>query len=393
MISLFSSPAPRRVAGISLAAALGLGALVAGATPATADPLPTFSVSGSATVDVDGETKVSDELTIRLINSANSVVDEENASVFGGSFTFSDVAPGTYTALFELDGQYLAAESEESAPFAVSDGDVTLPAVSLTALPALAAQVTVTGSAVVGETLTATVSPVTDTAGVPVAGATTSFNWGYGRGQSGDEITGATGLTLVVPEEAVGGTIGYSGYLRADGFRPTLVGSNGLLVSAPVKTARPAPVADSSELGAYLDSLYVERAGADTAGLPAKVEQGKAQVANIEWWGGDSYVDVYAYSAPVFIGTFAVVDGKVSLTLTPEVLAQLGEGAHTLVYVGQSSGSVQAVAFEVGGPVAAGARLAETGTDPLLPIGFAGALLVLGAGVLVARRRSALASR
>ncbi len=392
MISLFSSSAPRRVAGISLAAIVGLGALVVGATPATADPLPTFSVSGSATVDVDGETRVSDELTITLLDSANVVVDRENASIYGGSFAFYDVAPGTYTALYELDGRYDAAASERTAPFDVA-ADVSLPEVSLTALPALAAEVTVTGSPVVGETLTATVGPVTDTAGTPVPNATTSFNWGYGRGQSGDEITGATGLTVVVPEEAVGGTIGYTGYLRAQGFRPTIVSSNGLLVSAPVKTARPAPVADSSELGAYLDSLYVERAAADTAGLPAKVEQGKAQVADIEWWGGDSYVDVYAYSAPVFIGTFAVVDGRVSLTLTPEMLAQLGEGAHTLVYVGQSSGSVQAVAFEVGGPVAAGARLAETGTDPLLPIGFAGALLVLGAGVLVARRRSALASR
>ncbi len=392
MISLFSSSAPRRVAGISLAAIVGLGALVVGAAPASADPLPTYSVSGSATVDVDGETRVSDELTITLLDSANVVVDRENASIYGGSFAFYDVAPGTYTALYELDGRYDAAASERTAPFDVA-ADVSLPEVSLTALPALAAEVTVTGSPVVGETLTATVGTVTDTAGTPVANATTAFNWGYGRGQSGNEITGATGLTVVVPEEAVGGTIGYTGYLRAQGFRPTVVSSNGLLVSAPVKTARPAPVADSSELGAYLDSLYVERAAASTAGLPAKVEQGKPQVADIEWWGGDSYVDVYAYSAPVFIGTFAVVDGRVGLTLTPEVLAQLGEGAHTLVYVGQSSGSVQAVAFEVGGPVAAGARLAETGTDPLLPIGFAGALLVLGAGVLVARRRSALASR
>lgn len=393
MISLFSSSAPRRVAGISLAAIVGLGALVVGAAPASALALNTYSVSGVATVDVDGRDTVSDELTITLFDSQDREVQHTNASVYGGSFGFGGVLPGTYTAFYELDGKFNAAESERSAPFVITDGDFTLPAVQLTSLPALDAQVTVTGTAVVGETLTATVGPVTDTAGTPVPNATTSFNWGYGRGQSGDEITGATGLTVVVPEEAVGGTIGYTGYLRAQGFRPTIVSSNGLLVSAPVKTARSAPVADSSELGAYLDSLYVERAAADTAGLPAKVEQGKAQVADIEWWGGDSYVDVYAYSAPVFVGTFAVVDGRVSLTLTPEVLAQLGEGAHTLVYVGQSSGSVQAVAFEVGGPVAAGARLAETGSDPLLPIGFAGALLVLGAGVLVARRRSALASR
>jgi LPXTG-motif cell wall-anchored protein len=275
----------------------------------------------------------------------------------------------------------------------VDDGDVELPAVSLTSLPALATQITVTGSPVVGETLTAVVSPVTDTDGNPVAGVETAFNWGYGRGQSGDNIDGATGLTVVVPEEAVGGTIGYAGYLRAEGFRPTLVGSNGLVVSAPVKTARPAPVADSSELGAYLDSLGVEREAADKASLPAKVEQGKAQTASLEWWGGDSYVDVYAYSAPVFLGSFAVVDGSVSLTLTPELLAQLGEGSHTLVFVGQSSGSVQAVAFEIGGSVVSGARLAETGADPILPIGVGGALLILGAGVLIARRRSAIASR
>ena len=100
--------------------------------------------------------------------------------------------------------------------------------------------------------------------------------------------------------------------------------------------------------------------------------------------GADSFVDVYAYSSPVFLGTFPVVNGKVQITGID--LSALQAGGHHLVFVGQTSEtvSVMAIVVEKGG-------LAVTGVDPAVPIGAAGILLLLGLGLLivVARRRLA----
>jgi LPXTG-motif cell wall-anchored protein len=153
-----------------------------------------------------------------------------------------------------------------------------------------------------------------------------------------------------------------------------------------VKPAAPAPVADSTDVAAYLDTngAYIQTQA--EAGLPAGALNPATPVTATVFWGpGDSFVDVYAYSAPTFIGTFPVVAGAVSVTLSAEALAALGAGSHTLVAVGQTSGNVGAVSFEVS------AALAATGTvvNPVAPIAAAGVLLLLGAALIVLRRRRA----
>ncbi|UAJ81604.1 LPXTG cell wall anchor domain-containing protein [Leifsonia sp. ZF2019] len=121
--------------------------------------------------------------------------------------------------------------------------------------------------------------------------------------------------------------------------------------------------------------------------MPATLDPTKGYTASVEWTSADSFVDVYVYSTPILLGSFPVVDGKVQVTLSADVLAQLAAGSHTLVLVGQSSGGVQAVALSVAA-VTTTAALAATGSDAAIPATIGGLLVLLGAaGVLVARRR------
>lgn len=116
--------------------------------------------------------------------------------------------------------------------------------------------------------------------------------------------------------------------------------------------------------------------------------------ATIDWFAGDSFVDVYAYSTPVLVGAFPVVDGQVQIVLSSAMLSSLAAGTHTLVITGQTSGSMQAVAFSVSAVAAAVATtptLATTGVDAIVPLGAAALLLLLGAGLVVVRRRGMLA--
>ncbi len=101
-------------------------------------------------------------------------------------------------------------------------------------------------------------------------------------------------------------------------------------------------------------------------------------------WGDedDQWVDVYAYSTPIYLGTFPVVNGRVVLTGVD--LSALEAGGHRLVFLGQTSGTVRVVAIKI----AAGPRgvLAASGAEAG-PLGAA-AVLLLGAGiVLFARSR------
>ena len=59
----------------------------------------------------------------------------------------------------------------------------------------------------------------------------------------------------------------------------------------------------------------------------------------------DSFVDVYAYSLPVPVGTFSVIKGKVQLTNVD--LPALQEGEHHLVFQGQTSGAILVMAINV----------------------------------------------
>ena len=151
-------------------------------------------------------------------------------------------------------------------------------------------------------------------------------------------------------------------------------------VAAPKQAAVAAPVGNSTDLIAYLTAHDAPPAAAPSAGLPTSMSPDKSYTANVTWTSHDSFVDVYAYSSPTFVGTFAVVNGVAQITLSSATLAALGAGGHTLVAIGQSSGGVQSVALSVS------ASLASTGFDPMLPLGLASIFLLLGGSLLLARR-------
>lgn len=242
---------------------------------------------------------------------------------------------------------------------------------------------TVSGDAKVGSTLTVA------TAGWP-AGTTFDYEWFYSGGQYGGPIeTAANAPTYTLTEAETGLQVGVIVTGHKDGFAPTQVYTNMTdWIVAPQKAAAPAPVASSDALGAYLQSQGVTPETPASAGLPAALDSSKGYVAKVQWNGTDSFVDVYAYSTPVLVGSFPVVNGVVQIGLSPALLASLASGAHTLVIMGQTSGTVQAVAFTVSAAAPA-AALANTGSDTMVP-GLAGGLLLLaGLSLLVIRRRQA----
>ncbi|WP_105036259.1 hypothetical protein [Cryobacterium aureum] len=249
--------------------------------------------------------------------------------------------------------------------------------VTSAALPVLTAgTVTISGSPVVGSVLTAT------STGWPT-GTALSYEWFYSGGEFGGGIDGATSSTYTVTDEYVGLTIGINVTGTLEGFEPSAVfGTTGALVTAPKTAAAAAPVANSTDLAAFLSTAGVEIATPASAGLPAgSLNPGQPYTATVEWISGDSFVDVYAYSTPTLVGTFPVVNGKVQVVLSPAMLALLASGSHTLVFTGQSSGAVSAVAFSIS------KTLAATGVDPIVPLGSAALLLMLGAALIIVRRR------
>ncbi|KQW08442.1 hypothetical protein ASC66_06035 [Leifsonia sp. Root4] len=244
-------------------------------------------------------------------------------------------------------------------------------------LPLDGVSVTVTGSPVVGQTLSVT------TAGWP-AGTELSYEWFWNGGMMGGGIEGASGTSYTVTGDLVSRFLGVLVTGTAEGFSPTTLNSE--LTAAVTATEQPAaaaPVADSSGLDAFLAASAPAGVQAqDAAGLPAgSLNAGTNHTASIVWDGADSFVDVYAYSSPVLVGTFAVVDGAVHIELSTGLLTQLSAGDHTMVVVGQSSKAVQAYALNVT------AGLAESGVETTLPLGAASLMLLLGAALLVARRR------
>jgi uncharacterized repeat protein (TIGR02543 family) len=151
--------------------------------------------------------------------------------------------------------------------------------------------------------------------------------------------------------------------------------------------AAPAPVLTSDDPAGWLAENNVPVQDPDAAGLPAAgVDKTQEQTATMGWSGdlGDKFVDVYAYSTPLFVGTFPVVDGKVQIVLSPAMLSALADGTHTLVVTGQTSGAVQAVSFRIVD------TLAATGFDRA-PLGSAGLLLLLAGAALLLRRRGSVA--
>ncbi|BDI22933.1 LPXTG cell wall anchor domain-containing protein [Herbiconiux sp. L3-i23] len=362
------------------------GALVAG--PAVAAPLDVFTISGVAGFAwEDGSTdslRASDDILVTLWDAdAEEVVDEVyTSSQTGGGYAFTGVEAGLdYELEFESEDADYPADDEFVDVLELSS-DVTVPNQALYPYYLDGGAITVTGEQVFGQTVTAAVAPFTGTTSVVPE---VTYEWGYSGGNYGSAIDGANTTSLLVPAETVGSHLAFTATARADGYAKTQTSWYSTIeVTAPQLPAAPAPVADSSLVDQFLASKSVVKKDAASAGLPAAgLSTESSYTATIDWFAGDSFVDVYAYSAPRLVGTFPVVNDVVQVTLTPEMLSLIGSGTHTLVFVGQTSGAVDAVAFEIL------PALASTGADLGLPLAGGAALLLLGGALVAVRRRKA----
>jgi hypothetical protein len=353
-----------RAAALGLTAALVAGASLLGATSAQAVDGVYYSVTGvvndSSAAPLAG---VKASITIPDPGYSDTVLSDTTAS--DGTFTLVGVPDGTYTINFSLDGY-----DAKTASVTVLDGDKALgsPVVMTPTPPALTAgTVSISGTPVVGNVLTA------DTAGWP-AGTTLSYEWFYNCGECGGSIDGQTASTYTVTNTYIGNKVGVIVTGTKAGFSNTSVSALlDTVVSAPKKPTGPAPAGTTGSTPAAQTS----------AGLPAgPLDPAQTYSANVNWASPDSYVDVYIFSTPTLVGTFPVVNGVAQITLSKAVLAKLSTGTHTLVITGQSSGAVQSVTVALG--------LAATGAaNPAVPVTVASLLLLLGAGLLISRRRLA----
>ncbi|AMB60066.1 hypothetical protein [Microterricola viridarii] len=256
------------------------------------------------------------------------------------------------------------------------------PAPELPALPA--GSVTVTGKPVLDQVLTASLGGWPD-------GTVFSYKWLL----NGDEfiwepIEKRNAPTTTVNRKFVTYQVSVMVTGELAGYTPTTVTSAlTAAVTAPQLPAAAAPVADSSGLPSFFMATGDLRPQTDL-GLPAgPVDPATAQTATFEWGTGDSFVDVFAYSAPTLLGTVPAGADGVTITLTPATLASLGAGTHTVVAVGQTSYGVRSFELVIG-PAAAPAAadpIAKTGADAGPLVAGAALLTMLGAALLVARRR------
>jgi hypothetical protein len=361
-----------RLPSALLGVAMLSGAMLASAAPASALVDELYDVTGTVSVlDAEGATSSAEDLEVFVYPADFSWTLQENTAA-DGTFTFTDLADGEYILDLVPDSDLYGYQSFD---FTIAGGDVVLdPILLLTYLDE--GTMSVSGDSVVGETLTIS------TSGWP-SGVSLHYHWGFSTGQSGGPIDGATSPTLTLTDDHIGYMI--SAFVTAEktGFAPTQISLfSDEFVSTPKKPAAPAPVADSDDLGSYLVGKGSTPQPQESVGLPSgSLSSAKGHQAEVTWWSPDSFVDVYLYSTPVFVGTFPVVGGVVEIDLSADVLSQLGAGGHTLVVLGQSSGAVSSVKISVA------ATLAATGVDPILAFSASGALLLLGAGALIAARR------
>jgi LPXTG-motif cell wall-anchored protein len=377
----------------SRAAALGLGLALAAGFSVTAAPAHAVSAA-TDTYSVSGTVGSTDENGVmQLLSGASVSAADGQLQAFTdetGEFTLIGLADGAYdlkVEVIEPTGVY----APQSVPILIEGADlqmdfdlrrypVTAPEPTEPELPSVpAGTVTISGDLVVGSVLTATV------AGWP-ADVSLAYEWGYSGGQFGGGIDGATSSSYTVTNAELGMYMVALVTASAEGFEPTTVSAftETVVTSAPVKAAAAAPVSNSTQLAAYLAAEGVVTQPQASVGLPAGALNPTASYsAKLTWTATtDSFVDVYLYSTPTFVGTFAVVDGVAQINLSAKLLSQLAAGEHTLVAKGQTSGSVQSVAVKIA------AALAETGTDAASPLTAAAFLLLLGGALVVARRRN-----
>ena len=125
------------------------------------------------------------------------------------------------------------------------------------------------------------------------------------------------------------------------------------------------------------------------AGSSSKVVAGKTMVVSGTGYQPGSTVTVLIYSSPQVLTT-VVADASGNFTVTVTVPAGLAAGEHTLVASGVDTlGNQRFTTLAVTVSASGGARLAYTGTDVLVPALGGLAAVVVGAGLIVVRRRSA----
>jgi hypothetical protein len=302
---------------------------------------------------------------------------EERYTAADGTFSFEGVPDGGY---------FLWIDTGEDSPYApetrevtVSGADVEIEEIVLRTM--MLGTLDAVGDPVVGNTLTVVPRDWPD-------GATFSYLWFHVKTDAMGTVQGgvlddATGSTYTVTPEFIGHQLVVIALVEHPGYAQSaaLAGWPGA-ISAPKQAPAPPPVADSDELGSYLVGTGSTPLAQTKAGLPAgSLNPGRDYTAELVWESPDSFVDVYAYSTPQFVGTFEVVDGVVRITLSSDILSALGGGTHTLVVLGQSSGDVSSVRVHVA------AVLAETGADPSSALVAATMLVLLGGAVLAVARR------
>lgn len=363
------TPRLARAMSLGLGAVLVAGLSLAGAASAQADP-DTHSISG-VVLDRNSAPLEGAQASVRILDPGYSDTVLTELTNEDGEYTLERVKDGVYTLNFTLDGY-----GYTTVNVTVAGGDVTAP--TATMLPytvSTGATATITGTGLVGDPLTVT------TTGWP-AGTTFTYQWfaPIPEASSGD-ITDATSDTYVVTKDVVGRhVLVWVNGSKAGVSAPTqITSSNDVLAHAGKKATAAAP----TDLAAYLRTHGSTPAPQTSAGLPAgPLDPGAAHTANLPWYAPDSFVDVYIFSTPTLVGTFPVVNGVAQIILSKAVLAQLSTGNHTLVVTGQTSGYVQSLAIALG--------LAATGTDnPVVPVTVASLLLLIGAALVIARRRIA----
>ena len=125
------------------------------------------------------------------------------------------------------------------------------------------------------------------------------------------------------------------------------------------------------------------------AGSSGTVAPGKTITVTGTGYAPGSSVSVVIYSTPQVLTTI-VADASGNFTVEVTVPAGLAAGSHTLVASGvDANGVLRYVTLPVTVTSAGSAQLAYTGADVLLPALGGLAAVVVGAGLIVVRRRSA----
>lgn len=346
----------------------------AAATAPSAVAQPTLSAPGANALTVTWAAPTTHGTpvtgyTVSLLRGGTSV--DQQVAADATSATFTGLQAGSYTAsVVATSARGSAAASVPSAARVIAAAQQTT--VTTSTSPAA---VSVLGTAV---TVTATVAPGSAPGTIAIFDGATKLG-------EGPAVSGAFSVTtsaLAKGDHSLTAT-----FTPTDSLAFTPSTSQAAAFEVTVKEApAPAPAGSTQTLLAAVDADDIKQSTDSFTGSGqalGALDASKPLTGELPWSSPDSFVDVYVYSTPVFVGTFPVVNGKV--ILSGAALPSLAAGTHHLAFVGQSSGALQVLQVQV---VPAAAGLANTGSTVTAPLVLSGLLLLVGAGiVLIARRR------